>query len=347
MERRKEVAEETDLFHAVIFCECENDLRRDEMGHFSEESVAERAARVKKLDDALIERVMKIAQGRVGQFSTAVPGLDISVRDERNASERCVYRRSLGVMLSGRKRSIVGNRVYEYGAGDMLYTIMDMPAMWQVVGATKEHPFIAVSVELDEEVLRELIPRVRLGSRCTNMQAIGLERSDPELLEVFLRLLQLLDRPDEIEVMAPMLLREIHFRALLGPQGPALAAAFTQDSQSNHIGQTIDWIKANVTASVSIEEMADRAHMAPSTFHRHFKAVTSLSPLQYHKRLKLHEAQRLMLVKNFDASQAAYAVGYASATQFSRDYKKLFGTPPKKSVRVMKNHVTPEGVPMS
>lgn len=347
MERRKEVAEETDLFHAVIFCECENDLRRDEMGHFSEESVAERAARVKKLDDALIERVMKIAQGRVGQFSTAVPGLDISVRDERNASERCVYRRSLGVMLSGRKRSIVGNRVYEYGAGDMLYTIMDMPAMWQVVGATKEHPFIAVSVELDEEVLRELIPRVRLGSRCTNMQAIGLERSDPELLEVFLRLLQLLDRPDEIEVMAPMLLREIHFRALLGPQGPALAAAFTQDSQSNRIGQTIDWIKANVTASVSIEEMADRAHMAPSTFHRHFKAVTSLSPLQYHKRLKLHEAQRLMLVKNFDASQAAYAVGYTSATQFSRDYKKLFGTPPKKSVRVMKNHVTPEGVPMS
>lgn len=347
MERRKEVAEETDLFHAVIFCECENDLRRDEMGHFSEESVAERAARVKKLDDVLIERVMKIAQGRVGQFSTAVPGLDISVRDERNASERCVYRRSLGVMLSGRKRSIVGNRVYEYGAGDMLYTIMDMPAMWQVVGATKEHPFIAVSVELDEEVLRELIPRVRLGSRCTNMQAIGLERSDPELLEVFLRLLQLLDRPDEIEVMAPMLLREIHFRALLGPQGPALAAAFTQDSQSNRIGQTIDWIKANVTASVSIEEMADRAHMAPSTFHRHFKAVTSLSPLQYHKRLKLHEAQRLMLVKNFDASQAAYAVGYASATQFSRDYKKLFGTPPKKSVRVMKNHVTPEGVPMS
>ena len=347
MEKRKEVAEETDLFHAVIFCECENDLRRDEMGHFSEESVAERAARVKKLDDALIERVMKIAQGRVGQFSTAVPGLDISVRDERNASERCVYRRSLGVMLSGRKRSIVGSRVYEYGAGDMLYTLMDMPAMWQVVGATKEHPFIAVSIALDEEVLRELIPRVRLGSRCTNMQAIGLERSDPELLEVFLRLLRLLDRPDEIEVMAPMLLREIHFRALLGPQGPALAAAFTQDSQSNRIGQTIDWIKANVTASVSIEEMADRAHMAPSTFHRHFKAVTSLSPLQYHKRLKLHEAQRLMLVKNFDASQAAYAVGYASATQFSRDYKKLFGTPPKKSVRVMKNHVTPEGVPMS
>lgn len=317
------------------------------MGHLTQETTAERAARVKTLNDALIEWVMKVAQGRVGQFSTAVPGLDISVRDERNASERCVYRRSLGVMLSGRKRSIVGNRVYEYGAGDMLYTLVDMPAMWQVVGATKEHPFIAVSIALDEEVLRELIPRVRLGSRCTNLQAIGLERSDPDLLEVFLRLMQLLDRPDEIEVMAPMLLREIHFRALLGPQGPALAAAFTQDSQSNRIGQAIEWIKANVTASVSIEEMADRAHMAPSTFHRHFKAVTSLSPLQYHKRLKLHEAQRLMLVKNFDASQAAYAVGYASATQFSRDYKKLFGTPPKKSVWVMKNHVTPEGVPMS
>ena len=111
------------------------------MGHLTQETTAERAARVKTLNDALIEWVMKVAQGRVGQFSTAVPGLDISVRDERNASERCVYRRSLGVMLSGRKRSIVGNRVYEYGAGDMLYTLMDMPAMWQVVGATKEHPF--------------------------------------------------------------------------------------------------------------------------------------------------------------------------------------------------------------
>ena len=121
------------------------------MGSLTQESSAERAARVKTLNDALIEWVMKVAQGRVGQFSTAVPGLDISVRDERNASERCVYRRSLGVMLSGRKRSIVGNRVYEYGAGDMLYTLVDMPAMWQVVGATKEHPFIAVSIALDEE----------------------------------------------------------------------------------------------------------------------------------------------------------------------------------------------------
>ena len=131
------------------------------MGHLTQETTAERAARVKTLNDALIEWVMKVAQGRVGQFSTAVPGLDISVRDERNASERCVYRRSLGVMLSGRKRSIVGNRVYEYGAGDMLYTLVDMPAMWQVVGATKEHPFIAVSIALDEEVLPFLIPYVQ------------------------------------------------------------------------------------------------------------------------------------------------------------------------------------------
>lgn len=317
------------------------------MTYSSQEDMALRAERVRALNEALIERAWKAAGYRAGQFETAVPGLHVSIRDEKNASERCVYRPAIAVMLSGRKRSIIGDRTYEYGAGDVLFTILDMPAMWQVIGATKERPFMGVSIELDEEVIRELLPRTKVGVRINPLQAIGLERSDPDMLDAFLRLMHLLDRPDEIAIMAPMIIREIHYRALLGPQGPALAEAFTRDSKSNRIAQAIDWLKENFRDSMSIEELADRVHMAPSTFHRHFKAVTSLSPLQYHKRLKLHEAQRLMLVKNFDAAQAAYAVGYASPTQFSRDYKRLFGNAPKQSLKIMATHVSPEGMPLS
>ena len=148
-----------------------------------------------------------------------------------------------------------------------------------------------------------------------------------------LRLLQLEDRPEEKSFMAPLIIRELHYRLLLGPLGRELRRIITSGSQSNQILRVIGFLKEHYRESAPPEKLAAMAHMAPSTFRRCFKKVTTLSPLQYQKRLQLHEAQRLMLLEGQSAAGAAYAVGYESATQFNREYKRLFGRPPMEDVK--------------
>ena len=243
-----------------------------------------------------------------------------------------LYTPAVTVMVSGRKRSIIGTRVYEYGAGDIFVTALDMPATWSVLEASEETPLAAVSVPLEREIIRELLPLIPPcpGSGCAECALIA--KSDPQILDAFLRLLAIAGGTTEAKVLAPMIVREIHWRALSGVWGESLRRFFTSDSQSARIDSAVQWIRENFTEAFTVEELADRVHMAPSTFYRHFRAVTSLSPLQYQKQMRLHEARRLMLVKDLDAAHAAYSVGYASATQFSREFRRLFGQSPKQSL---------------
>jgi transcriptional regulator GlxA family with amidase domain len=155
---------------------------------------------------------------------------------------------------------------------------------------------------------------------------------DPDVLDAFLRLVELLDRPEQIPVLAPMIIREIHYRLLIGPQGERLRMINTLGTQSNQIARSITWLKENYREPLQVDELARKVNMATSTFHRHFRQVTTLSPLQFQKRMRLFEAQRRMLVENEDASIAALAVGYESPTQFNREYKRQFGEPPHRNV---------------
>lgn len=307
----------------------------------------ERAARTDALLDelaALLGRL--VVQG--GTYSTTIPGVTVAVHERVNECSCAVYDRAIGLMVSGRKSSVIGNRRYEYGRGDTLITTVDMPALWQVLEADEAHPFMAVSVRLSEEIFRDLTSTVaplqsESGSGTADnleddpdparVAAASLSVTPPEMVDAYLRLVKLLEATEEKRrEIAPLLIREIHYRALKSASGPALMQLFSRDSRANRISRAVDWLRENFREPLSVTELADKVHMAPSTFHRHFKAVTSLSPLQYHKRLRLHEARRLMMVEHADAASAGYAVGYVSPTQFSREYKRLFGAPPKRSL---------------
>lgn len=159
---------------------------------------------------------------------------------------------------------------------------------------------------------------------------------DPDVLDAFLRLAELNEKPEQIPVLAPMIIREIHYRLLIGPQGERLRMVNTLGTQSNQIAKSITWLRDNYREPLQVDKLARKLNMATSTFHKHFRQVTSLSPLQYQKRLRLYEAQRLMLSENEDAAVAALAVGYESPTQFNREYKRLFGEPPHRHVSRLK-----------
>lgn len=166
---------------------------------------------------------------------------------------------------------------------------------------------------------------------------MGIAETDEALLDAFYRLISLLDRPERQKIMAPMIIKEIHYLLLTSPLGDILRSVNTKGSRNNQIADAIAWLKENYRQPLKIEELAHKFNMAESSFYRHFSKVTSLSPLQYQKRLRLYEAQRLMLSENLDAANAAYEVGYESASQFNREYKRMFGMPPKTNVNRMKN----------
>ena len=166
---------------------------------------------------------------------------------------------------------------------------------------------------------------------------MGIAETDEALLDAFYRLISLLDRPERQKIMAPMIINDIHYLLLTSPLGDILRSVNTKGSRNNQIADAIAWLKENYRQPLKIEELAHKFNMAESSFYRHFSKVTSLSPLQYQKRLRLYEAQRLMLSENLDAANAAYEVGYESASQFNREYKRMFGMPPKTNVNRMKN----------
>ena len=176
----------------------------------------------------------------------------------------------------------------------------------------------------------EIVPETPYSTDYNETVKTAKRENDAE----FLRLLKLLDTPDDIPMLAPVTIREIYTRILLSPVGKHVRQLCTRGTQSNQITRAVDWLKDNFRKPFKIDELAKYVHMSPTTFHRHFRKVTSVSPIQYQKNLRLHEARRIMISDNETVANAAYAVGYESPTQFSREYKRFFGNPPKRDVAV-------------
>ena len=233
------------------------------------------------------------------------------------------------MIVQGFKRSIIGSEEYRYGENHCLVAGVDIPSLNYVTVASPEHPFLGVSLNLDKylttQLAAEIPPSFRLGNG--SHKGISVAEVDPDVLDAFLRLAELHEKPEQVTVLAPMIIREIHYRLLIGPQGERLRMVNTIGTQSNQIARTITWLRDNYKEPLQVDELARKVNMATSTFHRHFREVTTLSPLQFQKRLRLYEAQRLMLAEDEDATMAALAVGYESPTQFNREYKRLFGDP--------------------
>jgi len=281
---------------------------------------------------------------QAGDFPTAIGGLTMYRRDEASKIENCFYKPIILKIVQGRKRVLVGKDEFAYGEDDLLIAGLDMPAASGIVDASAERPCLSMVVDLDQNLIAQLALEVPPATIEPKASVLGLvvQRTEPEIQDAFLRLEELLDKPQQIPILAPMIIREIHYRVLTGPSGSLLRSFHTIGSQSNQVARAITWLRVNFKESVQVEDLAEKVNMAPSTFHRRFKEVTTLSPLQYQKSLRLHEAKRLMLVSHLDAGRACEAVGYESLTQFNREYKRFFGEPPRRNVvRLRKESALP------
>jgi AraC-like DNA-binding protein len=272
---------------------------------------------------------------------TAIPRVAINLRREATGLLPGLYTPMLCLVLQGAKEVMIGERRLRYDPASYFIASLDLPASGRIVEASPERPYIAVSLALDREDLVALLPNVPARPEA---QAAGFAVSPvtPQLLDPCLRFLGLLDAPQDIPVLAPLLEREILYRLLQGPQGGVLRQFARIDSRLSQVRHAIAWIRTHYDQPLRIGTLAALAGMSAASFHRHFKAATAMSPLQYQKSLRLQQARRL-LIANEDASRAGYAVGYESASQFSREYARLFGAPPARdAVRLRGNGATLE-----
>lgn len=279
---------------------------------------------------------------RAGQLPTVIQGLTLSRREDMNKLDSCFYKPTIGLIIQGFKRSIIGIEEFRYGQNHCLVVGVDMPSLSHLTVASPERPFLAVSLSLDKYLITRLATEIPASSRPESQaspRGMMVAEVDSGVLDAFLRLTELLEKPGQIPILAPLIIREIHYRLLIGPHGECLRMINTHGTQSNQISRAINWLRDNYREPLQVEALAKKLNMATSTFHRHFRQVTTLSPLQFQKRLRLYEAQRLMLTNDRDASTAALEVGYESATQFNREYKRLFGDPPHRDVSRLKMEV--------
>jgi len=269
---------------------------------------------------------------------TAIPGLSLSRRDEPTRPKSYMYEPIICLIAQGAKRVLLGDETYVFDAHHFLITSLDLPTVVQIIKASREKPYLSLRLKLDQGEISHLmvdsnlpLPRVQESSRG---MAIG-EVTLP-LLTAFQRLIDLLDEPKDIPILAPIIKREIFYRLLVGDQGARLRQMASAGSQSQQVARAINWLKGNFTRALRIDDLATQVNMSTSTFHHHFRALTAMSPLQYQKWLRLNEARRLMLTEQLDAATAAFQVGYESPSQFSREYRRFFGEAPLRDITYLR-----------
>jgi AraC-like DNA-binding protein len=265
---------------------------------------------------------------------TAITGLSLWRRDEPTQPTNGMYETTICLTAQGAKRVVLGDDVYVYNAHHFLITSVDLPAVWQAIEASREKPCVGLVLKLDQREISQLMadshlppPRAQESGRG---MAIG-EVTLP-LLTAFQRLIDLLDEPEDIPILAPIIKREIFYRLLVGDQGARLRQMASARSPSHQIAQAIEWLRSHYDQPLRIDDLAARVHMSTSSFHHHFRVLTAMSPLQYQKWLRLNEARRLMLTEQFNAATAAFRVGYESPSQFSREYRRFFNEPPSRDI---------------
>jgi AraC-like DNA-binding protein len=239
----------------------------------------------------------------------------------------------LGIVVQGKKELLLNKEIYRYGVGQYLVLSVDLPVSACVTAATPDRPYLGFKLNLDPVQLCDIIAQTNLGiGNKESVRGCFISNAEPSLLDCAIRLIKLLDTPQDISFLAPSIVREIYYRLLSGEQGEAVRQIATSGSNMQRIAEVIRRINVDFAKPLRVEELADGANMSASSFHRHFKAITSMSPVQYQKQLKLLSARQMMLAENADATQAAYQVGYESTSQFSREYSRMFGAPPHRDV---------------
>jgi len=270
-----------------------------------------------------------------GLFALRVPGV-YAVRRSRptRALERATVPPTLCIVAQGAKTVMLGREVYSYDASRLMAYAVDLPIAGQVIRASQREPFLVLVLKLDPYKIAELTLKVYPHGVPSPHDSRGViaGQSTTAIVDAAARLVESMAHPAEAEMLAPLVLDEILIRLLLCPIGPRVAQIGQQESSVHRVAKALAWVREHFAQPITLESLADLAHMSVSSFHQHFKAVTSMTPLQYQKVLRLQEARRLMLSRMMDAGSAGREVGYLSASQFSREYARLFGSAPTRDV---------------
>jgi AraC-like DNA-binding protein len=248
----------------------------------------------------------------------------------RSAGMPLMYTPMFCVMVQGEKHVALGSRIFRYAANDYLISSMDLPVKGTIVRSSEEHPYLSFSLAIEPLTLSQLVLELPPMPRPVEPAcALVIGRVDAPLHDACLRLVRLLDEPTMIAALAPLITREILYRLLRGPHGPMLRQSLADSGRTSQIAQAIRCIREHFNEPYSAETLAEAVHMSVPSLNRHFRAVAAMSPLQYQKRVRLREARRLLMAEGKDAATAAFNVGYSSPSQFSREYARAFGAPPR------------------
>jgi len=288
-----------------------------------------------------IELARKIAFfiGSEANLATEIPGLTLHRRTSPTAPCSMTYEPSLTVMAQGRKRVQLGKTVFIYDPTRFLLTSLDLPVVSHILEASEQVPSLAMSLKLEMSVVRELLAKeeIHVAAPPPDNPAISMGETTAEFLDACCRLLDLLNTPRDIPFLSGLIQREIVYRILSGREGARLRAIATHGDQSHRTAKAIAWIRTNYAKPLRVEDLAKMAGMGVSTLHHHFQSLTAMSPIQYQKQLRLQAARGRMLVDGIDAASAAFEVGYESASQFNREYRRFFGQPPMRDMRTLRS----------
>jgi len=281
-----------------------------------------------------IEAYVAARGGGEGQFRTPMSGVNIMRSFAARMPIRQMYRPSLCVVVQGGKQIMFGDDTLNYGAMECLVVTMDLPASGRVVQASPTQPFIGMTIEFDTAMVREVLQQLTSPPAPSTTTALCafVGQVDAGLAGCVLRLVRLAETPDAVPILYPLIMREICYWLLAGPHGHAFRKLALPEAHAERIARAIHRLHGSFDQTLRVEQLAEAAGMSPSSFHQHFKALTSMTPLQYQKQLRLLEARRLMVMDAANVAQAAYQVGYESASQFSREYSRMFGAAPKRDV---------------
>jgi AraC-like DNA-binding protein len=292
--------------------------------------------------DALTELQSLIARHAMGAWGQApMNGLSLGSACVPSQPIHGMYEPLFVIVAQGAKRIVLADHTFDEQAGQYLVVPVDLPVSSYITKASEDAPYLAAALRLKPELIATLL--LEAGSDNRNVDEpplIGVSDAPAELLDAFVRLLRLLDRPADVPILRPMIEREIAWRLLCGNQSNLVRQIGLADSRLSKISRAIGWIREHFAETLHIDDLAERVAMSPTSFHRHFRAATAMSPLQYQKQIRLQEARSRLMARADDVARVGFSVGYDSPSQFSREYARLFGAPPSRDTAALREALT-------
>jgi AraC-like DNA-binding protein len=282
-----------------------------------------------------LAKMIERYSGRDGNHTTAIPSLFFTRLSNAVGPNYGVYNPSLCIIVQGMKEVLLAQERYTYSPADYLVASVDLPVTAQVIEASPDVPYLAFKLEFTPSEILEVLGNTesQADSKKNAKRAMYVSPIDSSMLDAVIRLVRLLDNPKDIPVLAPLFKKEILYRVLQGPHGGTLGQMAIEGSYTYRIRDVIEHIMHHYNQTFRIEDLADIASMSVSSLHRHFKEVTAMSPIQFQKQIRLQEARHLLLAESTDAADVAFRVGYESPSQFSREYSRMFGLPPREDIK--------------